>query len=189
MHSNGGLISAERASREAVQTILSGPAAGVVGAQQFGAAAGFARLITLDMGGTSTDVSLIDGAIGTTNESMVGDLPVRLPVLDIHSVGAGGGSVAWIDSGGSLRVGPRSAGAHPGPVCFGLGDELTVTDANLLLGRLDPAYFLGGRLRLDLERTVQVAEAFAAKLGLSVDGLAQGIVRSPTRTWSVPCAS
>ncbi len=177
MQSNGGLISAERASHEAVQTILSGPAAGVVGAQRLGQASGFTRLITFDMGGTSTDVSLIDGVIGTTNESLVGDLPVRLPVLDIHTVGAGGGSIAWIDSGGGLRVGPRSAGAHPGPVCFGLGDELTVTDANLLLGRLDPAYFLGGRMSLDLQRTESVAGVFASRLGLSVPQLAQGIVQ------------
>lgn len=177
MQSNGGLISAQRASREAVQTIMSGPAGGVVGARHVGAASGFERLITFDMGGTSTDVSLIDGAIGTTNESLVGDLPLRLPVLDIHTVGAGGGSVAWIDAGGGLRVGPRSAGANPGPVCFGVGDELTVTDANLLLGRLDPEYFLGGRMSLDLPRTVQVAEAFAARLGMAVPELARGIVQ------------
>ena len=153
MQSNGGAISARRAGEEAVQTILSGPAAGVIGAKAVGEASGFSRLITFDMGGTSTDVSLVDGEIATTNESLVGDLPVRLPVLDIHTVGAGGGSVAWIDSGGGLRVGPRSAGADPGPVCFGKGEELTVTDANLLLGRLDPAYFLGGRMSLDVART------------------------------------
>ncbi len=177
MQSNGGSISAARASTEAVQTILSGPAAGVVGAQAMGEASGFTRLITFDMGGTSTDVSLIDERIGTTNESLVGDLPVRLPVLDIHTVGAGGGSIAWIDAGGSLRVGPRSAGADPGPVCFGSGTELTVTDANLLLGRLDPAFFLGGRMTLDLERTEAVAGTFAAQLALSPQALAQGILR------------
>jgi N-methylhydantoinase A/oxoprolinase/acetone carboxylase beta subunit len=177
MQSNGGSISAARARTEAAQTILSGPAAGVVGAQAMGEASGFSRLITFDMGGTSTDVSLIDGVIGTTNESLVGDLPVRLPVLDIHTVGAGGGSVVWIDSGGGLRVGPRSAGADPGPVCFGVGGELTVTDANLLLGRLDPGFFLGGRMSLDVARTQRVAETLAAKLGLSVQVLAEGIVR------------
>lgn len=177
MQSNGGSISAARASTEAVQTILSGPAAGVVGAQAIGAASGFTRLITFDMGGTSTDVSLIDNRIGTTNESLVGDLPVRLPVLDIHTVGAGGGSIAWIDAGGSLRVGPRSAGADPGPVCFGIGTELTVTDANLLLGRLDPAFFLGGRMTLDLSRTEQIAGSFAAHLGLSPQALAEGVLR------------
>ena len=177
MQSNGGSISAARAGREAVQTILSGPAAGVVGAQAIGAASGYTRLITFDMGGTSTDVSLLDGAISTTSESLVGDLPVRLPVLDIHTVGAGGGSIAWIDGGGALRVGPRSAGADPGPVCFGVGNELTVTDANLLLGRLDPAFFLGGRMSLDLERTMRVAAAFAARLQRTALEVAEGIVR------------
>lgn len=177
MQSNGGSISAARAGREAVQTILSGPAGGVVGAQALGAASGYTRLITFDMGGTSTDVSLLDGEIGFTMDSLVGDLPVRLPVLDIHTVGAGGGSVAWVDSGGSLRVGPRSAGADPGPVCYGRGDELTVTDANLLLGRLDPAYFLGGRMTLDLSRTRAAAKRLAGVLNLSERKLAEGIVR------------
>ncbi len=177
MQSNGGSISAARASTEAVQTILSGPAAGVVGAQAVGAASGFTKLITFDMGGTSTDVSLLDGAISTTNESLVGDLPVRLPVLDIHTVGAGGGSVAWIDAGGGLRAGPRSAGADPGPVCFGKGDQLTVTDANLLLGRLDPDFFLGGRMTLDIARTERIATELSARLQLSSEALAEGIVR------------
>ncbi|HLI76611.1 MAG TPA: hydantoinase/oxoprolinase family protein [Acidobacteriaceae bacterium] len=177
MQSNGGAISAERAGNEAVQTILSGPAAGVIGAQAIAGASGFPRLITFDMGGTSTDVSLVNFEIASTSESLVGDLPVRLPVLDIHTVGAGGGSIAWIDSGGSLRVGPRSAGADPGPVCFGKGDELTVTDANLLLGRLDPAYFLGGRMSLDLHRTQRVAHEFAQRLRLGMIALAEGILR------------
>jgi N-methylhydantoinase A/oxoprolinase/acetone carboxylase beta subunit len=177
MQSNGGSISAARAGNEAVQTILSGPAAGVVGAQAIAAASGATRLITFDMGGTSTDVSLLDGAISTTSESLVGDLPVRLPVLDIHTVGAGGGSVAWIDAGGSLRVGPRSAGADPGPVCFGKGDHLTVTDANLLLGRLDPSYFLGGSMTLDFARTQSIAAEFAGRLGLSTEQFAEGILR------------
>jgi N-methylhydantoinase A/oxoprolinase/acetone carboxylase beta subunit len=177
MQSNGGSISAARAATEAVQTILSGPAAGVIGAQALGALSSRTRLITFDMGGTSTDVSLVDGVIAITSESLVGDLPVRLPVLDIHTVGAGGGSIAWQDAAGGLRVGPRSAGADPGPVCFGTGTELTVTDANLLLGRLDSSYFLGGRLTLDLPRTQTVAAAFAAKLNLTVPSLAEGILR------------
>ena len=101
-------------------------------------AAGFPRVITFDMGGTSTDVSLIDDRIGVTTESTIGDFPVRLPIIDIHTVGAGGGSIAFVDAGGALRVGPRSAGADPGPSCYGRGTEPTVTDANLLLGRLDP---------------------------------------------------
>ena len=177
MQSNGGSISAAIAKQAAVQTILSGPAAGVVGAQAIAAASGHTRIITFDMGGTSTDVSLIDGKIGTTSDSIVGDFPVRLPVLDIHTVGAGGGSIAWIDSGGSLRVGPRSAGADPGPACYGTGDQLTVTDANLLLGRLDPTYFLGGRMALDLDRTHRLARALAKQLGLTEQALAEGIVR------------
>jgi N-methylhydantoinase A/oxoprolinase/acetone carboxylase beta subunit len=177
MQSNGGSISAQRAKSAAVQTILSGPAAGVVGAHAVGNASGYSRLITFDMGGTSTDVSLINGAIGTTVESTVGDFPVRLPVLDIHTVGAGGGSVVYIDSGGSLRVGPRSAGADPGPACYGKGSELTVTDANLLLGRLDPEYFLGGRMTLDLSRARRIAKDLGARLGLSINALAEGVIR------------
>ncbi len=177
MQSNGGSISAPQARDSAVRTILSGPAAGVIGAQAVARASGFDRVILFDMGGTSTDVSLVDGQLSTTNESTVGDFPVRLPVLDIHSVGAGGGSIAYVDSGGSLRVGPRSAGADPGPVCYGEGEELTVTDANLLLGRLDPKYFLGGRMQLDAERTSERARAFADKLQITPTRLAEGIVQ------------
>jgi N-methylhydantoinase A/oxoprolinase/acetone carboxylase beta subunit len=177
MQSNGGSISAGAAKAAAVQTILSGPAAGVVGARAVAEATGYPRIISFDMGGTSTDVSLVDGVIGLTTESTVGDYPVRLPVIDIHTVGAGGGSIAFIDSGGALRVGPRSAGADPGPVCYGRGDELTVTDANLLLGRLDPGYFLGGRMALDVDRATAAARAFASHLGLAPTALADGIVR------------
>jgi N-methylhydantoinase A/oxoprolinase/acetone carboxylase beta subunit len=177
MQSNGGSLSAATAKAQAVRTILSGPAAGVVGARAVADLASYPRVITFDMGGTSTDVSLIDGFIATTPESVVGDFPVRLPVIDIHTVGAGGGSIAYIDSGGALRVGPRSAGADPGPVCYGKGHELTVTDANLLLGRLDPEYFLGGRMTLDLERTRAVALDLAVRLRLTPTALAEGIVR------------
>jgi N-methylhydantoinase A/oxoprolinase/acetone carboxylase beta subunit len=177
MQSNGGAISAETAKSEAVRTILSGPAGGVVGARVVAKHAGFSRIITFDMGGTSTDVSLLDDRIPTTSESEAGGFPIRLPILDIHTVGAGGGSVAWIDSGGALRVGPRSAGAHPGPACYGVGDDLTVTDANLLLGRLDPAHFFGGRMRLDVERARRIAADFSKRLKLSVNDLAEGIIR------------
>jgi N-methylhydantoinase A/oxoprolinase/acetone carboxylase beta subunit len=177
MQSNGGSISATHAKEAAVQTILSGPAAGAVGAQAIAAASGHTRIITFDMGGTSTDVSLIDEQIGTTSDSIVGDFPVRLPVLDIHTVGAGGGSIAWLDSGGSLRVGPRSAGADPGPACYGKGTELTVTDANLLLGRLDPTYFLGGRMALDLPRAKGIARELAQRLKLTERALAEGVIR------------
>ena len=177
MQSNGGSISAAQARASAVRTILSGPAAGAVGAQAIAKASGFERVILFDMGGTSTDVSLIDGHLGTTSESMVGDFPVCLPMLDIHTVGAGGGSIAYVDSGGSLRVGPRSAGADPGPVCYGKGEEITVTDANLLLGRLDAEHFLGGRMKLDAERAANVAAAFAERLGIAPARLAEGIVQ------------
>jgi N-methylhydantoinase A/oxoprolinase/acetone carboxylase beta subunit len=176
MQSNGGSISASCAKAAAVRTILSGPAAGVVGAVSLGQRSGYNHLITFDMGGTSTDVSLIDGQIGMTTDSMVGDFPVRLPVLDIHTVGAGGGSIAYVDSGGALRVGPRSAGAAPGPVCYGKGDELTVTDANLLLGRLDADHFWGGRMVLDVGRVRSKAQEFAARLNMPVMKLAEGIV-------------
>ena len=177
MQSNGGCISASAARAQAVRTVLSGPAAGVVGAKAVAKAAGFPRVISFDMGGTSTDVSLIDKEIGRTTDSRVGDFPVRLPVIDIHTVGAGGGSIAYLDTGGALRVGPRSAGANPGPVCYGVGEELTVTDANLLLGRLDPEYFLGGRMLIDVARTERVAATLAKQTKLSVPDLAEGIVR------------
>jgi N-methylhydantoinase A/oxoprolinase/acetone carboxylase beta subunit len=177
MQSNGGSISAGAARAQAVRTVLSGPAAGVVGARTVARAAGFRRIISFDMGGTSTDVSLIDDALATSTESKIGDFPVRLPVIDIHSVGAGGGSIAFVDAGGALRVGPRSAGASPGPVCYGVGTELTVTDANLLLGRLDPERFLGGRMTLDVDRARSVASTLAAELRMDPLTLAEGVVR------------
>jgi N-methylhydantoinase A/oxoprolinase/acetone carboxylase beta subunit len=177
MQSNGGSISAAAARTEAVRTILSGPAAGVVGARMVARAAGFDRVIAFDMGGTSTDVSLVDGGIAMTTDSRIGDFPVRLPLIDIHTVGAGGGSIAFVDGGGALRVGPRSAGASPGPACYGRGTEMTVTDANLLLGRLDPARFLGGRMALSSDRARAVAVPLARALSLDVDRLAEGIVR------------
>jgi N-methylhydantoinase A/oxoprolinase/acetone carboxylase beta subunit len=177
MQSNGGTISAAAARATAVRTILSGPAGGAVGARAVADAAGHPRVIGFDMGGTSTDVCLIDGAIPTTPDTVVGDFPVRLPVIDIHSVGAGGGSIVYVDSGGALRVGPRSAGAVPGPVCYGTGTELTVTDANLLLGRLDPEQFLGGRMTLDVERAREVARHLASRVGLDELALAEGVVR------------
>ena len=177
MQSNGGSISAASARAQAVRTVLSGPAAGVVGARAVARAAGFKRIVAFDMGGTSTDVSLVDDAIATTTDSKIGDFPVRLPVIDIHTVGAGGGSIADIDTGGALRVGPESAGADPGPVCYGTGESLTVTDANLLLGRLDPSSFFGGRMALDSRRTERIAGEVARRLKLSVPELAEGIVR------------
>jgi N-methylhydantoinase A/oxoprolinase/acetone carboxylase beta subunit len=177
MQSNGGSLSAAAARAQAVRTVLSGPAAGVVGARVVGQAAGHQRVIAFDMGGTSTDVSLLDGGVPTTNESTIGDFPLRLPVVDIHTVGAGGGSVARIDSGGALVVGPESAGADPGPACYGQGDRFTVTDANLILGRLDPGRFFGGRMPLDERRAHAAALRLAEPLGLTVEALAAGVVR------------
>jgi N-methylhydantoinase A/oxoprolinase/acetone carboxylase beta subunit len=177
MQSNGGCISSQAARAQAVRTVLSGPAGGVVGAKAVADAAGLPRVIGFDMGGTSTDVTLIDRAITHTTESRVGDFPVRLPVIDIHTVGAGGGSIAYIDSGGALRVGPHSAGAVPGPACYGSGDDLTVTDANLLLGRLDPEFFLGGQMAIDRERAERVATKLAKEARLPVGDLVEGVVR------------
>jgi N-methylhydantoinase A len=151
MQSSGGITTAARAAREPVRTILSGPAGGVVASTWLARQIGISRAISFDMGGTSTDVCLIDGQPCTTNETVLGGLPVAVPVLDVHSVGAGGGSLARLDAGGALRVGPQSAGAKPGPICYNLGGaQPTVTDANLLLGRLDPDHFLGGEFQLDL---------------------------------------
>ena len=162
MQSSGGSISARVAAREPVRTILSGPAGGVVGAGRAALDAGFADIVTFDMGGTSTDVALCaGGAPRLTNEAVVAGLPVAVPVLDIHTVGAGGGSIARVDAGGSLRVGPQSAGADPGPACYGRSNLPTVTDANLVLGRFGGADLLGGDFPLDEER----ARAALARLG------------------------
>ncbi len=156
MQSSGGITTAARAAREPVRTILSGPAGGVVVSTWLARQLGISRAISFDMGGTSTDVCLIDGLPRTTNETTLGGLPVAVPVLDVHSVGAGGGSLARLDAGGALRVGPESAGAKPGPMSYRRGGtQPTVTDANLLLGRLDPDHFLGGEFRLDLRAAEQ----------------------------------
>jgi N-methylhydantoinase A len=156
MQSSGGILSARLAAAEPVRTVLSGPAGGVVGAWKLASAAGFERIIAFDMGGTSTDVSLVDGSTGglrISNESAVAGIPIAVPMLDVHTAGAGGGSIARFDAGGLLRVGPQSAGSVPGSICFGRGQRPTVTDANLILGRLDTDNFLGGAVTLDLDRT------------------------------------
>jgi N-methylhydantoinase A len=176
MQSNGGSISAATARRESVRTILSGPAGGAVGAAVIGRQSGHQKLITFDMGGTSTDVALIDEKLPLTTESTIAGYPVKVPMIDIHTVGAGGGSIARLDRGGSLQVGPESAGADPGPICYGKGEELTVTDANLYLGRLIPDHFLGGGMQLLTEKVHQKMEAFAAQLGLDPVELAEGIL-------------
>ena len=177
MQSSGGSITARLASEQPVRTILSGPAGGVVGAFHVSAQAGYPDIITLDMGGTSTDVSLCPGRIKETGSSNVGGHPISVPMIEIHTVGAGGGSIARVDAGGALTVGPQSAGADPGPACYGRGEQLTVSDANLLLGRLRPDHFLGGRMTLDLPRVQELMESLASGLGLSEQDAALGILR------------
>ena len=177
VHSGGGSLSARRAADEPVRTLLSGPAAGVVGAFHLASRAGFDDAITFDMGGTSTDVSLCPGRVQETGASSVGGYPITVPMIDIHTVGAGGGSIARLDAGGALLVGPESAGADPGPACYGRGDQVTVTDANLLLGRMDPTRFLGGRMTLDVERSRFHMARLAADMGATVASAAEGVVR------------
>ncbi|MDQ2884695.1 MAG: hydantoinase/oxoprolinase family protein [Chloroflexota bacterium] len=178
MQSNGGSISSATARQMAARTLLSGPAAGVVGAAFVAEAAGFKRAITLDIGGTSTDVALIDGAITEATDGKIGGYPTKLPMIDIHTVGAGGGSIAWFDIGGALRVGPRSAGADPGPAAYGRGGtEPTVTDANVVLGRLIPTAFLGGSMALDLAQAQKAVGSIAERLGTSLEEAALGIIR------------
>jgi N-methylhydantoinase A len=175
MQSNGGIASAELAGREPVRTVLSGPAGGVLGAKSVAALAGFERIITFDMGGTSTDVSLIDGDLRTTAESHVAGMPVAVPMLEIHTVGAGGGSIARFDDAGALRVGPESAGADPGPICYGRGERPTVTDAHLILGRLAPEGLLGGGFPLDEARARHYMDRARGPVG-SVEEFAWGIL-------------
>lgn len=177
MQSNEGYISPIRAKSEPIRTALSGPAGGVVGGFFLAQKAGFKNIITFDMGGTSCDVSLIDGKIRRTSENKIGDFPIRLPIIDIHSVGAGGGSIAFVDRGGSLRVGPQSAGADPGPACYGQGNFPTVTDANLLLGRLVPEFFLGGEMKILPEKSCAVLENLAKKIHKTPMETAAGIIK------------
>lgn len=177
MQSNGGSVSAGAAIREPVRTILSGPAGGVVGSWEIARHSGFPNIISFDMGGTSTDVSLCEGEIRVTSESVIAGCPVSVPVIDIHTVGAGGGSIALVDEGGALRVGPESAGADPGPICYGKGDRITVTDANLILGRLDAGYPLGGSIHLQTGRLIPAFRLLARRLGLPTPmAAAQGVV-------------
>ena len=179
MQSSGGITALSTASREPVRTVLSGPAGGVVGAVATARASGFQNIIAFDMGGTSTDVSLVEGEIKTANDAQIAGLPISVPMLDIHTVGAGGGSLARFDAAGVLRVGPESAGADPGPICYGRGMQPTVTDANLLLGRLQPTRFLGGDFTLDLDRTRWIAQEWLKKQSsnLSLEKFAAGIIR------------
>jgi N-methylhydantoinase A len=176
MQSNGGMATPRQASEQAVRCILSGPAGGLVGAQQVAAAAGYDRILTFDMGGTSTDVALIDGEAQLNTASYIGGLPIGVPMVAIHTVGSGGGSIAFRDAGGGLQVGPHSAGADPGPASYGRGDLPTVTDANLLLGRIRSDLFFGGQLRLDLDRARRAFATLADDLGLSLNDVILGVV-------------
>ncbi len=178
MQSSGGVVAARVAADEPVRTVLSGPAGGVVGACRMAQWAGFNKIIGFDMGGTSTDVFVADAAAGaeSTRESVVAGVPIGVPMLDIHTAGAGGGSIARFDAGGMLRVGPESAGADPGPICFGRGERATVTDANFVLGRLDAESFLGGAVALDEERTQRLMKEQKGRLA-TVEDFAAGIVR------------
>ncbi len=179
MQSSGGTIPARLAAEEPVRTMLSGPAGGVMGAYRMARLAGYDRIIGFDMGGTSTDVCLVDAERGgpqLTSEAVISDVPIGVPMLDIHTAGAGGGSLARFDAGGMLRVGPESAGASPGPICFGRGEQVTVTDANLILGRLDSESFLGGAVSLDRERALAYMEKARGSIA-SVEEFAAGILR------------
>lgn len=177
MGSNGGSLPVDRAAREPVHTVLSGPAGGVVGALACGRRAGHERIITFDMGGTSTDVSLCPGAPLHTRELEIAGQPIAIPVIDIHTVGAGGGSLARIDPGGALRVGPESAGADPGPICYGGGGtDVTVTDAHVWLGRLPADAFLGGERTLDRSAVEPPLQGIADRLGESLEVAAEGIL-------------
>ncbi|MDH5360758.1 MAG: hydantoinase/oxoprolinase family protein, partial [Gammaproteobacteria bacterium] len=178
MQSSGGTIAAELAGAAAVNMLLSGPAGGLAAARYVGAQCGESRLLTFDMGGTSTDVALIDGELKLTSEGQIAGYPVAVPMVDMHTIGAGGGSIASIDTGGLLQVGPESAGAAPGPACYGRGGErATVTDANLVLGRLRADAFLGGGMALDEAAARGAVATLAETLGLSVEETALGIIR------------
>jgi N-methylhydantoinase A len=179
MQSNGGIISAEQAALEPVRTLLSGPAGGVIGASRAAKLARLDKCISFDMGGTSTDVALLTGESRTTSEAIVAGLPVAVPMLEIHTVGAGGGSIARFDEGGALRVGPESAGAVPGPICYGRGLNPTVTDAHAVLGHLENAGLLGGSFSLDIQRARSQMQKLVQRSGArfrSVEAFAQGII-------------
>jgi len=177
MQSSALTIAADQAARRAVNLLLSGPAGGLMGALRIGDLLGRRQLLTFDMGGTSTDVALLDGRASLTSEGRIGDYPVAVPMVDMHTIGAGGGSIARVDDGGMLVVGPESAGADPGPACYGQGGQLpTVTDANLVLGRLRPSAFLGGNMLLDTMAADSALARLATRTGLSPRQAAQGII-------------
>jgi N-methylhydantoinase A len=177
MQSNGGITTAAKARQQPVQTLLSGPVGGTIGGAALSRATGRPNLLCVDMGGTSFDLSLIvDGQPTVSTETELEGLPILMPLVDIHTIGAGGGSLAWLEAGG-VRVGPQSAGALPGPACYGRGGvEPTVTDANLFLGRLDPEFFLGGRMRLDEDAAARAIRSLATRIGLDDSAFAEGML-------------
>jgi N-methylhydantoinase A/oxoprolinase/acetone carboxylase beta subunit len=177
LQSSGGSITAAEARRHPVRTILSGPAGGVVGATAVARASGFTRVLSFDMGGTSTDVSLSNGHPRLSTEASIDSFPIRVPVLDIHTVGAGGGSLARVDEGGLLRVGPESAGADPGPACYGKGQRATVTDAHVVLGRIAADQFLGGEMHIDVGRAETAVDQIARRISTDRITAAEGILR------------
>lgn len=177
MQSSGGVISPSQAGEEPVRIVLSGPAGGVVGAYSVARAAGYEKVLTYDMGGTSTDVALCDRGPKFTTETSIDGIPLKVPMLDVTTIGAGGGSIAYIDTGGALKVGPGSAGADPGPACYGKGSLPTVTDANVALRRIDPAWFLGGRMKIYPRKALSSLRRLAVRLRLSTEELAEGIIR------------
>lgn len=177
MQSSGGTIAANQAGDRSVNLLLSGPAGGLAAAQFLGEQTGSSRLLTFDMGGTSTDVALIDGQVRLTTEGRLAGYPVAVPMVDMHTIGAGGGSIAYLDHACLLHVGPESAGAAPGPACYGRGGiKPTVTDANAVLGRLRPEYFLGGRMPLDLKAAVRAVGSLAREMGVDRETAALGII-------------
>jgi N-methylhydantoinase A len=179
--SNGGVMTAQEAAKRPVETLLSGPAAGVIGAQFVAASAGYKKVITLDMGGTSADVGVIDNEPQYSTENYVGDFPIIMPAIDVTSIGAGGGSIAWVDSHRVLKVGPRSAGAVPGPACYGLGgDEATVTDAYVYLGIVDPSGFAGGSVGIDPALAEEAIGRLSKRVGLDSQETAESILRVAT---------
>ncbi len=179
IQANGGSVSAEAVRQLALTTVNSGPAGGVVAAAFYGRRHNRDKVVSVDMGGTSFDIGLIeDGVSKVSTEGFFQELPVKIPIIDLHIIGAGGGSVAWLDPGGAINVGPQSAGSEPGPACYGRGgDRPTVTDANLVLGRLNPNYFNGGRMALDPEASRRVLKPLARDVGLSLEETALGIIK------------
>ncbi|HSE84475.1 MAG TPA: hydantoinase/oxoprolinase family protein [Thermodesulfobacteriota bacterium] len=177
MQSGGGVISPGQAGDEPVRLLLSGPAGGVVGGFKIASAIGHKKVITYDMGGTSTDVALSDGSLRFVTETKIEGIPIKIPMVDVVTIGAGGGSIAYLDPGGALKVGPASAGADPGPACYGKGLYPTVTDANLVLGRINPNWFLGGRMKIFPRNSESALKGLADQAKLTLRELAEGIIK------------